>query len=138
MSLSFARTTSRGTPTMRRLSLIFATMVLLGCSQRQTVPAVTTASHVERIEQRLVAPDYATPIPAGQATLADRLAYWHVPGVSIAVINDGKVEWARGYGIADLETGRRVDEHTLFHGASLSKMVNAVTVLALVQQGRLD
>jgi CubicO group peptidase (beta-lactamase class C family) len=123
---------------MRRLGPIFIAIVLIGCSQRQAPPAVTPASHAERIERRLIAPDYAKPIPADHATLQDRLAYWHVPGVSIAVINNGKVEWARGYGIADLQTGRQVDEHTLFHGASLSKMVNAVTVLCFVQQGRLD
>src|SRR5207253_1074124 len=71
-------------------------------------------------------------------SLAERLAYWHVPGVSIAVINDGKIEWAKGYGVADLDAHMAVDEQTLFHGASLSKTVNALAVLKFVQDGKLD
>src|SRR5438105_14873213 len=66
------------------------------------------------------------------------MAYWPGPAVSIAVINDGRVEWAKAYGIADLGTSRAADSHTLFHGASLSKPVNAITVLKFVQDGKLD
>ena len=33
--------------------------------------------------------------------LADRMAYYGVPGVSIAIINNGKLEWAKGYGNLD-------------------------------------
>jgi CubicO group peptidase (beta-lactamase class C family) len=118
---------------MRRISLCCLFLVIGGCSQPAAPPA-----HLARIEQRLIAPDYAAPIPPDHATIQDRLAYWHVPGVSIAVINDGKIEWTKGYGVADLESRRPVDAHTLFHGASLSKPVNAVTVLAFVQEGKLD
>jgi CubicO group peptidase (beta-lactamase class C family) len=123
---------------MRRISLccLFLVIVIVGCSHSATPPA--SSVHLARIEQHLIAPEYAAPVPADHATIADRLAYWHVPGVSIAVINDGKVEWAKGYGVADLEKHQPVDEHTLFHGASLSKPVNAVTVLTFVQEGKLD
>ena len=38
-------------------------------------------------------------------TLADRMKFYKVPGVSIAVINNGKIEWAKGYGA--LETGEK-------------------------------
>src|SRR3954467_1588285 len=111
---------------MRRFVLIFCAL-LISCTARNAPPRFVSADeHRARIEQHLIAPDYAPRIPKNHDSLADRLAHWHVPGVSIAVINNGKVDWAHGYGVADLQTGAPVDEHTLFHGASLSKPVNAI------------
>jgi CubicO group peptidase (beta-lactamase class C family) len=101
------------------------------------ITACGPVDHVARIEKHLVAPSFAAPVPADHASLAERMAYYHVPGVSIAVIHDGHVAWAKGYGTADLSTHQPVDEHTLFHGASLSKTVNAITVMKFVQDGKL-
>jgi CubicO group peptidase (beta-lactamase class C family) len=61
-----------------------------------------------------------------------------VPGASIAVINDFKVEWARGYGVLDAETKEPVSVSTLFQAASISKPVTAMAALKLVQDRRLD
>ena len=58
-----------------------------------------------------------------------------VPGVSIAVISDFQVHWAKGYGIADVETSAPVDTDTLFQAASISKSVAAMAVLKAVQDG---
>src|SRR5690242_13332076 len=120
---------------MRRIAIAI-TFLLAGCSHSSTSRA--PADRVARIEQHLVAPDYAKPVPKDHASIPERMAYWHVPAVSVAVINDGRVEWARAYGVADLGAGRAADVHTLFHGASLSKPVNAITVLKFVQDGKLD
>jgi len=65
--------------------------------------------------------------------LMDRLG---VPGISIAVIKDFKIHWAKGYGIADVETGAKVNTETLFQAASISKPVNAMAVLKAVQDGK--
>lgn len=69
--------------------------------------------------------------------LDDRMRFFNVPAVSIAVVNNGAIEWARGYGAADAESGRPVDTATLFQAASISKPVAAVAALRLVEQGRL-
>jgi CubicO group peptidase (beta-lactamase class C family) len=61
-----------------------------------------------------------------------------VPGVSVAVINDGEIEWARGYGMADVERQRPVTTTTLFQAASISKPVAAMAALQLVERGALD
>jgi CubicO group peptidase (beta-lactamase class C family) len=68
--------------------------------------------------------------------LEDLMTESHVPGVSIAVIKDFKIHWAKGYGVADMENGARVDAETLFQAGSVSKPVAAMAVLKAVQDGR--
>ena len=58
-----------------------------------------------------------------------------IPGVSVAVFENGRIEWARGWGVADVASGRRVDADTRFQAASISKPVAAAAALALVSQG---
>jgi CubicO group peptidase (beta-lactamase class C family) len=69
-------------------------------------------------------------------TLEQLMERLHVPGASIAVIKDYKIHWAKGYGIADVETGAKVNTETLFQAASISKPVNAMAVLKAVQDGK--
>lgn len=73
-----------------------------------------------------------------EATLADRMTYYNTPGVSIAVIHDFKLEWARGFGICETGKPEAVTETTLFQAASVSKPIFAVAVMRLVQEGKLD
>jgi CubicO group peptidase (beta-lactamase class C family) len=60
----------------------------------------------------------------------------HVPGVSIAVIKDFEVHWAKGYGTADVESGARVDADTIFQAASISKPVAAMAAVRAAQDGK--
>ena len=62
----------------------------------------------------------------------------NVPGLSIALIRDGRIAWTGTYGVADKATGRPVTRDTLFQAASISKPVAATAALDLVEQGRLD
>ena len=70
------------------------------------------------------------------AAVQELLTKFNVPGVSIAVIKDFKIEWARGYGIADVETGAPVTPDTMFQAASISKPVAAMVSLKAVQDKR--
>jgi len=76
--------------------------------------------------------------PVARPSLADRMAELGVPGVSVAVLVDGEIAWARGYGLADVESGRPVTPNTLFQAASISKPVAALAALRLVESGRVD
>ncbi|MCY3599348.1 MAG: serine hydrolase [Gemmatimonadetes bacterium] len=76
--------------------------------------------------------------PVARRPLADRMADLGVPGVSVAVLVDGEIAWARGYGLADVESGRPVTPNTLFQAASISKPVAALAALRLVESGRVD
>ena len=71
-------------------------------------------------------------------TLPQILERFHVPGVSIAVIKDFKIHWAKGYGVADVTTNRMVDTTTAFQAASISKPVTAMATVRLAQEGRLS
>ena len=63
---------------------------------------------------------------------------YHIPGGAVAVVRDGKLVFAHGYGWADVEDGVAVQPDALFRVASLSKPITAVAVLLLDQEGRLD
>jgi len=71
-------------------------------------------------------------------SLQERMAFYRANGVSIAVIKDYKIDWARGFGWADSATLRPVTTATLFQAGSISKSLNAVGVLKLVQEGKLN
>ena len=69
--------------------------------------------------------------------LAERMKDLHVPAVSIAVINDGRIEWTRAYGVTRVD-GSPATAQTLFQAASISKPVSALAVMQLVQEGKLN
>ncbi len=71
-------------------------------------------------------------------TLEERMRHHHVPGVSIALILDGRIAWARGYGVLDVTSKAPVTPKTLFQASSLSKPVTALAALRLVEQGQLS
>ncbi len=76
--------------------------------------------------------------PQPRRSLATRMAELGVPGVSVAVLIDGEIGWARGYGFADVESRRPVTANTLFQAASISKPVAALAALQLVAEGHVD
>ncbi len=109
-------------------------LALLGVA----LPVATTA-------QTRSAADYMAAIEGAQPTagpndlstltIAALMARFNVPGVSIAVIRDHQIHWAKGYGIADVVTGAPVNTETMFQAASISKPVAAMAVLRAVQDG---
>ena len=92
---------------------------------------------IQRIQDGLLPAVLIKGEPVQSSKLADRMAALHVPGVSIAVIHDGAIEWARGFGVMKLG-GSPVTPETLFQAASISKPVAALAALRLVQSGKLD
>jgi CubicO group peptidase (beta-lactamase class C family) len=70
--------------------------------------------------------------------LQQQMEYFKIRGLSIAVVHNYKIEWARGYGIMDTATQQPVTVQTLFQAGSISKSLNAVGVLKLVQDKKLD
>jgi N-acyl-D-amino-acid deacylase len=63
---------------------------------------------------------------------------WEIPGGALAVVKDGRLVFAHGYGWADRDAGKMVQPDSLFRIASVSKPITAAAILVLVEQGRLD
>lgn len=71
-------------------------------------------------------------------TIADRMAFHKVNGLSIAVVQNYKLAWAKGYGWADESLKIPVTAGTLFQAASISKSINSIGLLKLVQDNKID
>src|SRR5438067_11892787 len=69
--------------------------------------------------------------------VAKQMLSRHAAGVSVAVARDGRVIFARGYGMANVEHSVAVTPDTVFHIASISKNILAAVVLQLVDEGKL-
>jgi len=74
--------------------------------------------------------------PIELAGLSERMAALKVTGLSIAVFDEAGVLWAKGYGLADVESRAAVGTGTLFQAGSISKSVNALAVLRAAAEGR--
>jgi CubicO group peptidase (beta-lactamase class C family) len=97
-------------------------VVLVSCSREQypTLRGLVTAG-----------------VPVPEDALLNVLKRHHVPGVSIAVVHRGRIDWAKGYGVREYGRTERVDSTTLFQAASISKPVAAVLALRMVERGEL-
>jgi serine beta-lactamase-like protein LACTB, mitochondrial len=73
-----------------------------------------------------------------KAEVAKFMETTHVPGLSVAVVENGELEWSRGFGLADMENNVPASALTLFRLASISKPLTAVGAMQLVEQRKLD
>lgn len=72
-----------------------------------------------------------------EAAVAKFMAATHVPGVSVAVVENGEYEWSAGFGFADLENNAPATEHTLYRLGSISKSLTSVGAIELSERGKL-
>ena len=61
----------------------------------------------------------------------------HIPGVSVAIVKDGKVVLAKGYGLANVELGVPATADTVYQLASVTKTFTATAIMMLVAEGKL-
>ena len=119
--------------------LASATSALLACSSAATAGRGDAApDRMARVINGLRPAVAIKGAPAVRWTLAERMAAHHVPGVSIAVIDSGRIVWAKGFGVKEAGTADSVTPETLFQAASISKPVTATAMLRLVEQGKLS
>jgi CubicO group peptidase (beta-lactamase class C family) len=120
---------------MKRFFVAAVTTILTG-SALAAGPAATE-ERIRRVQEGIVPPVMVQGESPAMQSLAARMAELKVPGVSIAVIHEGRIEWARGFGVTRL-AGPPVTDKTLFQAASISKPVFALAVLHLVDAGKLN
>ncbi len=117
-----------------KTTLVFLFGLLLVGSQAFS-QSTELAGRIDEVENNLIP---FVPVKGFKGwNILERMAYYNVPGVSIAVIKEYKIDWAKGYGLADTAEQTPVTPETMFSAGSISKFVSAVTALALVQQGKI-
>ena len=70
--------------------------------------------------------------------ITDLMRKYAIPGGAVAVVHDGRLLYARGFGYADLENETPVQPDALFRIASVSKPITGVAIMTLVEQGKLQ
>ena len=73
-----------------------------------------------------------------KSTLKERMDFYEVNAVSIAVVKNYKIEWVKAYGFADVSEKRPTTTETLFQAASISKSFNSLGILRLVEAQKLN
>lgn len=99
--------------------------LLAGCGQWQAAMAKPSTSSWIPDEQK-------------ESIIRCAMQKHQVPGVGIAVVEDGLLAWQGGFGLANIVTGASIDDTTLFQAASLTKPLFAYVVLRLVDAGQMD
>lgn len=73
-----------------------------------------------------------------EMSLAERMQFYKTPGVSVAVVNNGVIEWVKGYGSLEAGGNQPVTPETLFQAGSISKPIAAVAAMQLVEKNKLN
>ena len=103
-----------------------------------TLAGQNAEERIRRVESGLLPAVVVKGQPIQGLKLEDRMRELKVPGVSVAVFENGRIEWTRGWGMADVGEGRRVETDTRFQAASISKPVASAAALALVTLGQIS
>jgi CubicO group peptidase (beta-lactamase class C family) len=134
----------------RNATMLFTIPVfffLLNCSGQKTV---AIDERIKNVENGLVKYKFDKNFTVGmlidsrridtlpKLNIYDRMKDYKIPGVSIAVINDFKVDWAKGYGVMKEGTDKKVTTETMFQSGSSSKVLMAIIILRFAEEGKLD
>lgn len=142
------------------LALLLIPLLLAACDAgTATTAGTTTTSPTSSTIQATMAPVVSTAAattqaapstaPADQATttlntgevdgyIKQMMDTYEVPGVAVALIQDGKIIYQKGYGLRDIKSNSPVTENTLFGIGSVTKSFTALAVAQLVDAGKLD
>jgi CubicO group peptidase (beta-lactamase class C family) len=108
------------------------------CGSAGVTAAPTTAERIAAIEKSVLPTLVIKGEPVPTVTLAQRMEQLNVRGLSVAVFNNGAIEWTKAYGYADKERGVPATPATMFEAGSISKAVAALGALKLVEKGTLS
>jgi CubicO group peptidase (beta-lactamase class C family) len=128
------------------LILVIGLVWLVSPASAQTAKSqASTKGASSQLEQRIERVENGIPpIPLGenepplQFNLQKLMEVYKVPGLSVAVIDDFKIAWAKGYGLTEAGGATPVTTGTLFQAGSISKPVAATGALYLVEHGKLS
>lgn len=112
--------------------------IICGPSAQEALNAQEADPRVRAVEEGIARGIQVRGQPAERFTISQRMGTYDIPGLSVAVLDGGRIVWAEGYGVMDVETGVPVTDETLFQAASISKPVAATAALRLVERSLLE
>jgi CubicO group peptidase (beta-lactamase class C family) len=128
------------------LSLVIGSLCVVSSAKAQTATSqvktndasAQLAQCIARVENNFPAIPLGDNEPPLHINLQKLMEVYKVPGLSVAVIDNFKIAWAKGYGVTEAGTTTPVTTKTLFQAGSISKPVAATGALYLVERGKLS
>lgn len=118
------------------LALLVTLSLQINAQQQRQPHSNVVAQQIQKVENGL-SPLVVTD-NSNLMNIEAQMAKYNIPGLSIAVIHNYKVEWAKGYGTLENGSTKKVTNATVFQAASMSKFVNAVALMKLKAQSGID
>lgn len=126
-----------------RLLIVF--LLFVSCNQTKQVERLLVNGNADlinekilRIENGLQEAVLITDNVDKTFSIKERMEYYDVPGLSIAVVKDNKIEWAKSYGLKLKNSTDSVSLSTKFQAASLSKPLTAIVALKMIDKGMIQ
>ena len=123
---------------MKKLLPLLLLLFFASCATHQESDQEALEARILRIENGLMLPLQIKGETPKTFNINDRLKELEIPGLSIAFVNDDKVEWARAYGMADVGENRPMTTETMLLAGSISKPVAALRAHQMVESGAFD
>lgn len=117
-------------PFHRFTPILLAALLVAVPAMAQTKAATSSPSAQAQVAK--------SPLDGLDAFVADAMKQWNVPGMAVAVVQDGKVTYAKGYGYRDVEKQLPVTTKTLFAIGSITKSFTVTLLGQLADEGKLD
>lgn len=113
---------------LKHLFILYFILVCQGCNNAILKPPRVNGESLSKGEISF----------SKRMNMEERMNIYNIKGVSIAVINDFQLEWAKGYGVKEAGLSRPVTPNTLFQSGSIGKSVVAAAALHFVESGDLN
>ena len=123
---------------MKKFPVLFLLIIVFACSPQKETSNSELKDRIQRIENSLIPSLQIAREEVARYNINDRLKELGIPGLSMAVVANGKVEWAKAYGMADSSENRRMTTETMLLAGSISKPVAALRAQQLVENGQLS
>lgn len=117
-------------------NLIFSALLLFTASLY--AQEADLEARIQRIENGLMPSLQIKGEPVPTFNVNERLKQLGIPGLSVAFVKDGKIEWARAYGMADVAANQPMTTETMLLAGSISKPVAALRAHQMVEDGTFD
>ncbi|HEY6370311.1 MAG TPA: serine hydrolase domain-containing protein [Candidatus Sulfotelmatobacter sp.] len=96
------------------------------------------SARTQRVENGIPPIPVSATDPATPLNIEKLMELYQCPGLSVTVIDNFRIAWAKGYGVTEAGSHTPVTVHTLFQAGSISKPVAATGTLSLVEHGKLS